>query len=172
MSKRLFTWSGSFPASAVGAGAGASNTGFMALKGASNQIVDWLEVLISGTASNSAIGGFNVRYSSTLGVSPTALAQPGTDGPMNSLATALSATVTAYFACTTAPVISNAVTLPTLQLGINTFGGILRWNAAPTQQWTQFGNAVNGGESVLWNSSTMVTGATTNASAHIMYEPT
>src|SRR5215831_17758851 len=163
MAKRVFTWGGSFAASAFGSAAGASNTGFMAVKGGSaTQIVDFLEFLVSGMASNSALGGFCTRYSSTLGATPTALALPGTDGPMNVNATALVAgsTVVAYFAATTAPTTSNAVTLPTLQLGLNAFGGIIRWNAAPTQQWTSVGNATNGGETVTFNSTTLQ-GATT-----------
>src|SRR5215831_19566285 len=142
MTKRLFTWGGSFPSSAVGAGAGASNTGFMAMKGGSaTAILDLLEVACSGTGSASTVGCFAIRYSSTLGVTPTALAQPGTDGPMNSAGQAIASPVVVYFAAATAPVISNAVTLPTLQIGINTFGGIYRWNASPTQQWTTIGNA-------------------------------
>jgi hypothetical protein len=173
MAKRIFTWGGTFSASAYGAAAGASNTGFMGLKGGTaTQIVDWLEVLVSGTQSNSAVAGMVVRYSSTLGATPTALAVPGTDGPMNASATALANVVVAYFAATTAPTISNAVTLPTLQLGLNAFGGILRWNAAPTQQWTQVGNAINGGESVLFNTNSLPNGVTTTANAHIIYEPT
>jgi hypothetical protein len=174
MAKRIFTWGGTFSASAFGAAAGASNTGFMAVKGGTaTQIIDWLEVLISGTQSNSAVAGMVVRYSSTLGATPTPLALPGTDGSMNVNATALANVVVPYFAATTAPTISNAVTLPTLQLGLNAFGGILRWNAAPTQQWTQVGNAVNSGESVLFNTNQSgYGGTTTTANAHILYEPT
>ena len=73
-------------------------------------------------------------------------------------------------ASTTGVTPSNVVTNADLNLGLNMFGGILRWNAAPTQQWTQIGNAVNAGESVLYNSSS-ASGVTTVVNAHIIYEP-
>jgi hypothetical protein len=146
-------------------------TQWMGLKGgATTQIVDLLEFLISGMATSSAVGGFNVAFSSTLAATPTALASPGSDGPMLVNATALASTVIPHFAAATGPVPSNSASLPKLNLGLNMFGGIIRWNAAPTQQWTQVGNAVNGGESVLWNSST-AGGASGLANAHIIYEP-
>jgi hypothetical protein len=170
MAKRTFTTGSlSFVASAHGSAAGTSN--FMALKGgAATQIVDWLEVLISGMAVSSVVAAPMSAFSSTLGVTPTALASPGSDGPNIVNATALASVVIAYFAAATGPVPSNSVTLPKLNFSLNAFGGIIRWNAAPTQQWTQIGNAVNGGESVLWNSSTHG-GATALLNAHIIYEP-
>ena len=171
MAKRVFS-TGSLTFGASATNVAATSSQFMALKGgASTQIVDFLEVLITGMAAASTVAGMMLAFSSTLGITPTALASPGQDGPMNASATALSSTVVAYFAAATGPVPTNSVTLPKLNLGLNLFGGILRWNAAPTQQWTQVGNSTNGGESVLWNSST-AGGASGLANAHIMYEPT
>jgi hypothetical protein len=97
---------------------------------------------------------------------------PNADGPMLVNATALvsGSTVVAYTAATTGPIPNAANTLPRLSLALNSFGGIFRWNAAPTQQWTSVGNAVNGGESVLYNSSS-ANGVTTPVNAHIIYEP-
>jgi hypothetical protein len=170
MAKRIFTTS--MPTFAATAhGSAATTLQFMAIKGgATTQIIDVLEVLVSGTSTASAVVAAMVAYSSTLGVTPTALASPGSDGPAVVNATALSSVVVTYFAAGTGPIPSNSVTLPKLNLSLNTFGGIIRWNAAPTQQWTQVGNAVSGGESVLWNSSTHG-GATGAANAHIIYEP-
>jgi hypothetical protein len=170
MAKRIFTTN--IPTFAATAhGVAATTAQFMAIKGgAAGQVVDLLEFMVSGMSTASAVGGVVVAYSSTLGVTPTALDSPGSDGPMLVTATALASVVVAYYKAGTGPVPSSAVTLPKLNLSLNFFGGIVRWNAAPTQQWTQVGASTNGGESVLWNSSTHG-GASGAANAHIIYEP-
>ena len=169
MAKRVFaapnsTWT----ATAHGAAA----TAWMGVKGANTtQIIDCLEFLISGMATASTLGGFTTAYSSTLAAATLSVAAGGSDGPMVVNATGLSATVVVHSASTTTgPTPSNSATLPKLNLGLNLFGGIIRWNAAPTQQWTMVGNGVNGGETVLWNDTTFQ-GATGAANAHIIYEP-
>ena len=169
MAKRVFAVGNqTFAGTAVNVAA----TQWLALKGgAGTQIVDCLEFLISGMGVSSIVAPFMTSFSSTLGVTPTALAQPGQDGPMVVNATALSSTVVAYFAAATGPVPTNSVTLPKLNLGLNVFGGIIRWNAAPTQQWTQIGNTTNGGETVLWNNATAGPTTSAAANAHIIYEP-
>jgi len=171
MAKRVFSVGNQ---TFAGTATGAAATQWLALKGgAATQIIDCLEFLISGMATSSIVAPFMTAYSSTLGVTPTALASPGQDGPMVVNATALVAgsTVIAYFAAATGPTPSAAVTLPKLNLGLNVFGGIIRWNAAPTQQWTMVGNATNGGESVLWNNASAGPTTSAAANAHIIYEP-
>lgn len=170
MAKRVFT-TGSLTFTASAHGSAAATSTFMALKGANTtQVVDILEVLVSGMATASAVAAPMTAYASTLETTPTALASPGSDGPMLVTATALASTVTVFFAAATGPTPSSSATLPKLSFALNAFGGIVRWNAAPTQQWTQVGNATNGGETVLWNSSTH--GGTNAAlNAHIIYEP-
>jgi hypothetical protein len=79
-------------------------------------------------------------------------------------------TVVPFVAAATGPTPSNTVTDSKLSLALNLFGGIVRWNAAPTQQWQIIGNTAPGGESVLWNSSTGG-GSSGLANAHIIYEP-
>ena len=132
-----------------------------------------MEFLISGTASAATVGGFTTAYSSTLAAATLSVGAAGSDGPMVVNATALASPVVTHTASTTTgPTPSSAQTLPKLNLGLNVFGGIIRWNAAPTQQWTMIGNAVNSGETVLWNDTTFqgsVTGVAANA--HIIYEP-
>jgi hypothetical protein len=171
MAKRVFQTEGLTFATQTAATA-LTTSQFMAAKGGTaTQVIDFLEFLISGTASNSNVANMTVAYSSTLGITPTALASPGFDGPMMVNATTLGANAAVtYFAAATGPVMNAAATLPRLNLGLNLFGGIIRWNAAPTQQWTSVGNAVNAGETVLFNS--IVGGASTGpANAHIIYEP-
>jgi hypothetical protein len=172
MAKRIFnhpgqTWAPS--ATNVAASNWMSITG-----GSTTQIIDILEVLISGTAAAAAVLATGVRLSSATIGTPTALAAPATDGPLNVSASALSAPAVMGFAATTGPVPSNAATVAALNLGLNAFGGIIRWNASPFQQWTQVGSAAVGsgvgGISVLWNNSGPG-GQSTTAAAHIIYEP-
>jgi hypothetical protein len=176
MAKRSFMTLGtSFPANALGS-AGITN-GYMAMVGSSTTAVaDILEVLISGTASASTIGAFTLAPISTAATTPTALAAPNSDGPLQSNATP-TAFANSYIAAATGPTISNSTSAGKINLGLNTFGGIIRWNAAPTQQYTLIGNAVfaagppvTSGQAILFN-ATAGTGATTTANAHIIYEP-
>jgi hypothetical protein len=147
-------------------------TQWIAIKGgASTQIIDILEFLISGMATSSAAAAFMAAYTTTLGATPTTPpAAPAGDGAMNVSATALANPAVTYVAATTGPFPAATNTLPKLNLGLNLFGGIIRWNAAPTQQWTSVGNSTSGGETVLWNSST-AGGSSGLANAHIIYEP-
>jgi hypothetical protein len=173
MAKRLFTTQGlSFTASNAGS-AIATSSNYMALKGANGtQIIDVLEVMISGMASASTVAAMDLARASVLETGgASALAAPHSDGGMNPSITALAATVVPFTAAvTTQPTPSNTVTDAKLNIGLNLFGGIVRWNAAPTQQWWVVGNTAPGGETVLWNNLLGI-GATGNLNAHIMYEP-
>jgi hypothetical protein len=149
---------------------------WMAVKGGSaTQIIDVLEVLISGMASQSTLGGFLLARATTLETAAggSALAYPATDGGENPNITALvsgSTVIVFTAASTTSPTVNGVSTNAELNLSLNLFGGIIRWNAAPTQQWWIIGNATTTGESVLYN-STSAAGATGLANAHIIYEP-
>jgi hypothetical protein len=171
MAKRLFTTAGlTFNAAAAGSAIGAG-VNYMALKGAAaTQLIDVLEAKISGMASASTLGGFVLKRASTIETTPTALAAPNSDGFEFPNSSALSASVVSFIAAATNPTPSNTVTDATLDLGINSFGGIIRWNAAPGQEWKIIGNTAPGGESVMFNSST-AGGANSAANAHIIYEP-
>jgi hypothetical protein len=142
---------------------------FMALQPATTatQIVDILEVLVSGTQTSSTVGNFTGVQMSTFASTPTALAAPNSDGPLVQNATPTIQTT--YIAATTGPTASNSITAPKLNLGINMFGGIIRWNAAPTQQWTCVGNAAPGGFLLINLTGGSAGSGTSNA--HILYEP-
>lgn len=171
MAKRAFTSANiTYTASAAGSATAGATATFMALKGASGtQTTDVLEILVSGKASASTIAAFEFNRVSTLETTPTALAAPNSDGPMHPATAALAAPVVPFVAATTGPTPSNTVTDARLNLALNTFGGIIRWNAAPTQQWTIVGNTAPFGESILWNNSS-AGGVTSLADAHIIYE--
>jgi hypothetical protein len=176
MAKRVFTQQNmSWIASAAGAAITSPTTPqWMAIKGGSTtQIIDVLEVLISGMASASTLGGFTLARVTALesAAGGSALVAPASDGLENPSGTALASPVAVFTAASaTGPTPSNVTTNATLNLALNMFGGIIRWNAAPTQQWWIVGNATTSGESILWNSSS-AGGATGLANAHIIYEP-
>ena len=170
MAKRIFTSQG-LTFTATSAGSVATTAGYMALKGgASTQLIDVLEVSVNGMASASTVAAMNLARVSTLESSATALAAPHSDAGMFPNITALASTVVPFTAATTQPTPSNTVTDAKVNLAMNLFGGIYRWNAAPTQQWQIIGNTAPGGESILWNSLTGG-GVTGLCNAHIIYEP-
>ena len=171
MTKRLFTaqnqtWTAQATNTAL------TNATYMGIQGGSTtQVVDILEILVSGFASASTVAAFTFSPGGTP-TTPTALASPNSDGPLNQNGTALvsGSTVITYVAAGTGSTASNAATVSKINLGMNAFGGIIRWNAAPTQQYTLIGNAATTGVGILFNSSTGG-GSTAAANAHIMYEP-
>jgi hypothetical protein len=175
MAKRVFATQG-----AIGGlnplGSAATTATYMSLlipsTAATAALCDVLEVLISGTAAASAIGGFFLVRASTLATTtPSALVNPNSDGGMLPSITALAQVIGASISFnTTQPTLSSAITDAKLNLGLNTFGGIIRWNAAPTQQWQLAGLTAPGAQSVLSN----ITGGgaqATTVNAHIIYEP-
>lgn len=168
MSKRIFAnynWTPGVVADATAL----ANATYMAIKGGSTtQIIDVLEVYVNGLAGTAAPMTLALARTAALGVTPTALAAPASDGPMHPSVAALAAPPVTYTAAATGTQRSSATTDARLNMGINAFGGSYRWNAAPTQQWTQLGNALGGGESVLSNLPFGTVGA---VGCEIMYEP-
>jgi hypothetical protein len=170
MAKRLFTSAG-LTFTATAAGATATTSAYMALKGGGSvQLIDVLEIEVVGMASASTLGALIMARASTLENTPTALAAPHSDAGLNPSISAISPVTVPFVAATSQTVPSNTVTDAHLNVGCNLFGGINRWNASPFQQWQQVGNTAPGGESVLWNSST-AGGATGAANCHLLYEP-
>ena len=144
----------------------------MALAGGSTtQLIDILEILISGMATSSLTASFNLSRTATpVFATQAALVSPNSDGPLNPATAALANPALPFISATTPPTTSTTVTDAKLNFALNAFGGILRWNAAPTQQWSNLGNTFPLGVSVLFNLS--AGGASTaTANAHILYEP-
>lgn len=171
MAKRIFTTAG-LTWTATAAGSQATTSGNMAMVGGSaTQVTDILEVLFSGKATASTVAAIELARTGTVGTGgATALAAPHSDGPLHAATAALAApVVTAIAYVTNQTIPSNTVTDAKIQLGLNLFGGIIRWNAAPTQQWTMSTATAPLGACVLWNSST-AGGSTGLGDAHIIYE--
>lgn len=148
-----------------------TNATYMALKGGSStQRLDILEILISGLApSVSSPTIMQFARTSTIATTPTALAAPASEGPFDP-ATALLGAVPIPFTASAAGTQRDAtITSGRLNVGLNAYGGILKWFAFDRQSaWGMLGNTAGFGENVL----SAFTGGTPGAvSAHIIYEP-
>ncbi len=168
MAKRSFgnvNWTPTATADAVAH----ANATHQTLKGGSTtQRNEVIEVYAAGMAGASSPTFLMLARASVLGITPTALAAPAFDGPLDPATAALAAPPVSYTAAATGPQRSAATTLARLNLAINAFGGIVRWVAAVREEFVIFGNAVNDGEAVL----SAFTGGTPGAiNSHIVFEP-
>src|SRR5437899_8306807 len=115
MSKRIFQVSSFTPLQQVDGALAAGS--FAALKpGSATDILKIGKVLLEGQASSSAVTATCLARSSTLAITPTALAVPNSDAPVNIAATAPATAPTAMVAAATPPVRSPAVTIARLNL--------------------------------------------------------
>lgn len=146
-----------------------ANSTFMSI-GASGATagLNVLEIYIGGQASASSINIMQFARDSTLVATPTALAAPNSDGPLDSRTAALAAVPITAVQAGTAPQRSAATTAARLSLSLNVFGGIVRWVAAPGEEWGITGVTVNISESSL---SAFTGGSAGLCGAHIVYEP-
>lgn len=169
MSKRIFQVSSFTPLQqADGVLAGGS---FAALKaGSATDILKIGKVLLEGQASSSAVTATCLARSSTLAITPTALALPNTDGPANIAATAVSTVPVAMVAAGTAPNRSPAVTIPRLNLTFNAFGGIIQWQTNPgsEEEWVSVGSSTTSNSETVLSSANV--GAAGLIGANIFYE--
>jgi hypothetical protein len=170
MAKRSFqaaTWTPT--ATADGGTNFFANTTYMAIEsGAAAQGLNVIEVECGGQATSSAVNIMQFARSVAFGTTPTALASPNSDGPLNGMTQTLGTVPITYVAASTGPARSSAATVAKLNLTFNAFGGIVRWQAAPGEEWGIIG--------VTSNLSGSVLGAFTGGSvglmgAHIVYEP-
>ena len=166
MAKRVFnvvSWTPTAQADGVLTGAYQAITG-----GGASQLLNVMEIFEGGQAAATAVNAMTFARSSTVGITPTALAVPNSDGPMHGSTAALAVVPVTYVAAATAPNRSPAVTVARLGLSFNPFGGVVRWLAAPGEEWTIVGNAVNVSESVLSAQNVSTAGL---MGSHIVYEP-
>lgn len=141
---QVVTWTPTAQADGVLTGA------FHALvPGGTTQFLNVMEIYMGGQAGASSVNAMTWARSSTLGITPTTLAVPNSQGPMSPFTAALAVVPVTYVAASTAPNRSPAVTVARLNLSFNAFGGIVRWVAAPGEEWGLYGTAVNVSETVL-----------------------
>lgn len=127
-----------------------------------------IEIYQGGQASASSINIMQFARDSTLVGTPTALAAPNSDGPFDTRTAALAAVPITAVSAGTSPQRSAATTAARLNLSFNAFGGIVRWVAAPGEEWGITGVTVNVSESSL---SAFTGGSVGAMGAHIVYEP-
>lgn len=169
MSKRIFQVS-SFTPTQQADGVLSAGT-FAALKaGSATDILKIGKVLLEGQASSSAVTATMLARSSTLAITPTALALPNTDGPANIAATAVSTAPVAMVAAATSPNRSPAVTIPRLNLTFNAFGGIIQWQTNPgsEEEWVSVGSSTTSNSETVLSSANV--GAAGLIGANIFYE--
>src|SRR5882757_3393057 len=158
MSKRLFQVSSFTPAQQADGVLAAGS--FAALKaGSATDILKIGKMLLEGQASSSAVTATCLARSSTLGITPTALALPNTDGPANIAATAVTTVPVCFVAAATAPNRSPAVTIPRLNLTFNAFGGIIQWQTNPgsEEEWVSVGTATTSNSETVLSSANVGT---------------
>jgi hypothetical protein len=167
MAKRVFTVS-TFTPTAQADGVLSAGTFAAMVPGATTDLLQIMEIYQAGQASASSVNAMTLARSSTLGITPTTLALPNSDGFMRSASAVLTTLPSNYVAAGTAPNRSPAVTIARLRLGFNSFGGVVRWQAAPGEEWTALGSATTSqSESVFSCDNTGTAGA---QSLMVIYE--
>jgi hypothetical protein len=151
---------------------GALTTGtFMSLTpGSATQIVNVIEIYMGGQSSSSTLNFMLFARSTTLATgAAAALTGANSAGPLHGATAALALPVAAAVSyATTQPTRGSSAALARLNLTFNGFGGIVRWVAAPGEEWTMVGTAVNVSESHL---SAFTGSGGGLIGAHIVYEP-
>jgi hypothetical protein len=134
--------------------------------GAALQGVKVKEISVSGLATASTVNEMMFARNSTIGVTPTALAAPNSDGPNISFATAPATLAKTFVAAATPPQRSATTTNARLNLAHNAFGGGAKFQPYPGDEWIIFGVTADISESSL---SCLVNGGGA-VEAHIIYE--
>lgn len=134
--------------------------------GSSTQKLNIMEVALTGMAAASAPTLMVLARDSTVGVTSITLGTNGKNAALDPATAALAAPQVAGFSATTMP--QRSSTLHLLQCGINAFGGIYRWLAAPGEELGVLGNTASLGEVSL---SAFTGGTPGLMQSNIVYEP-
>ena len=168
MAKRIFQQA-TFTPTATADTTNLATATYMSLgAGTNSQLLKVLEIYEGGQASASSINIMQFARDSTLVGTPTALAAPNSDGGMSTFTAPLAVTPIVSVSGGTLPQRSALVTVARLALSFNSFGGIVRWVAAPGEEWDIYGTTVSQSESSL---SAFTGGSVGAMAAHIVYEP-
>lgn len=168
MSIWSFTSEGFTPVGVLDTAAFTDN-GYMGLMGGSTtQRLNVKQVIVEGMATVSAPTPLVLSRDSTVQATPTALTTGQSNAPLDPAVAALAAPQVAFTASTTKP--QRSATLAKLALGLNAFGGIVRWESAsvPGSDFAILGNTASNGEASL---SSYTGGTPGLVTAHILYEP-
>ena len=168
MAKRVFQAATYTPTATADASALGSGT-YQAIEASgATASMNVIEIYEGGQAGASSPCIMQFARSLVFGVIPTALTTPNGDGPMNTATAALAAVPVTYVAAGTGPSRTNTGTTARLNLSFNAFGGIVRWVAAPGEEFGITGTSV----SVSGATLSAFTGGTVGLmGSHIVYEP-
>lgn len=166
MSKRAFEFF-SYTPTVNTAGTAATTTTFQAItNGGPTNTITVYEVYVGGQASASAINGMCFTRNATAATTPTALTTTSmTDGFMPSNAGLLASSAVCFCTASTGGIRSTATTQARLNLSLNAFGGIVRWVAAPGEEWGIIGTAANAESTLIAQ-----VGSPGLQGSHIIYE--
>lgn len=166
MAKRTFEFQ-SYTPTVNGAGTTATSSTYQAIRnGAATMATTIYEVYIGGQASASAINGMCLTRNATAATTPTALTTTtATDGFMASNAGLPASSVVSFVAASTGGIRTTTTTEARLNLSLNAFGGIVRWVAAPGEEWSLLGTA-----SMAETTLIAQTGSPGLQGSHIVYE--
>lgn len=167
MAKRIFQ-AASYTPTATADNSALANATYQSMEaGSATQQVDVLEIYLGGQATSSAVNIMMFARNLTAATTPTALAAPNGDGPMSTGTAALAAPTVTYTAAGTGPTRTNTALTARLNLSFNAFGGIVRWLAAPGEEWQIIGTTVSVAPSSL---SAFTGGSVGLMGSHIVYE--
>ena len=158
MSKRIFQVSSFTPTQQADGVLSAGS--YAAIKaGSATDILKIGKMLLQGQASTSAVTATMLARSSTLGITPTALGLPNSDGPANIQAITVTTAPIPFVAAGTNPNRSPAVGIPRLNLSFNAFGGIIQWQTNPgsEEEWVSVGTATTSNSETVLSSANVGT---------------
>ena len=126
------------------------------------------EIYMGGQSAASNVNIMMFARHSQISGTKTALSAPNSDGPLDGLTQAVTTPSLGFVAATvTIPQRSALTTAARLNLTYNSFGGIVRWVAAPGSEWCITGVTASVSESSL---SAFTGGNGGVMGAHIVYE--
>jgi hypothetical protein len=171
MPRRIFTNQGWTPTATADTTALANAT-YMGIKGGSStQLIYIREFRISGLATASAPSYLNFARASTIETTATQpLVAPASDGPAHPSTTPVSPLPVTYTAAATGPQRSAVATDPKINLGFNTFGGVVRYELGPDTSYALIGHTVALFGVAMLSAFTGGSGSPV-ISADIVYEP-
>lgn len=169
MADRVFTVP-SFTPTAINDTTALTNAAHMSIgAGAALQGLMVKEIYVKGIASSLPANPNEMLFArnSTIGVTPTALSAPNSDGPKNGFSSVTTTVPKTFVAASTPPQRSATTTNARLGLSHNPFGGQAKWQAPSFQEgWLIFGVTADISESSL---SCLALGGGLDE-AHIVYE--
>lgn len=167
MAKWSFT-AASFTPVAVADAIAFTTPWFELIGGTTTQLNKIMEVYMGGQAGASAPSYMLVSRDVVVEATPTGLATPNSLGPLDPATAALAALPVATINATTPPQRSSSVTSAKMSLAFNAFGGIVRWVAAPGEEFNILGNTQPLGGASL---SPFTGGTPGLMGAHFIFEP-